>query len=1196
LKTELLAESVLVGRERELSELELFLNSALEGKGKTVLVSGEAGSGKTRLTHEFLKIAKEEGVAVLSGWCLSDAAVPYFPFARAFDSYFSDHEEEAARSQKLEPVGFLTGTGSVGIEGFGITAWLTGVRHTDKTGKPEILSPQIWKDQMFDAVGKTLQSVSVQRPLILFIEDIQWADSASLALLHFVSRIISSEKILVLATFRSEELMADAEGHPHPLAETLRMMRREDLFTEIKLSNLNYANVSKIAANMIGGSLQSEFAEKLAKESRGNPLFIVESLRMLHERKSLIAENNEWRLAVDELGIPSKVRDIILRRLAILKYAQRRVLDAASVIGEKFDVELLSTVLGLDNLEVLETLNVIAHSTSLVSVEENCYRFDHARSRETLYEELSPPLKRGYHARVAERLESTSKRGKLPLSEIAYHYAQASNKEKAVKYALAAGQDALARWGNSEAIRHFAYVLQTIDAVPEKAEAKRIALEGLGDAYCANGMFEKAAETFEELAASATGSLKLRAYRKEMEAVWYKEMNPARLLESVKKVEELAASDRLEGARVRWNRGRAFLFLGDLEARERPAYLEAALEDHEEALRVFKEEYSLPDVANLLAGTGATRGGFPIKLDSSHTEFEKALSEKLLGTALTHELGDARMEVTYINLFVAGTFHAVGLFQEALSNYVNALQIGERIGDFNNMAFTLCRMSELLWVLSGNWAEGMPQLLKALEYSQKTDATLTQSGIYADLTLRYVALGDLKRAEEYYSELVKMPKEVISHAMVVLYTGIAENVMLAAKKQWKEANQRFEKILELTKSVTPQSIGNEILLRKIYAWALDRQGLAREARVQLSEAKKLSGEAAKRFAHANVYANLMARREVTAGEEFEMRLDLVNVATSLGVITRIACIVPAEFKVTSLPAFCSVQNGSIEVKEKVINPFQVVTIKLKLKTGKAGNYCLNPNIGYVNDLGENQTFKPEPVIIDVHLAQPTFEILPGRVTTGYLELDHLLLGGIPQNHAVALTSPSNDEREQLISRFLEAGAKAGETTFHITAEAGNAKALTEQYSSNFYLFLCNLQADAMIQNLPNVFKLKGVENLTDIDIALTKAFRPLSTSVTTSKRICLEIISDALLQHHAINTRRWLSALLPTLKSKGFTILAVVDRQMHPPEETQAVLGLFDGEISIYEKETEKGTERFLKIRRLSNQKYLKDEIRLTEE
>jgi hypothetical protein len=95
------------------------------------------------------------------------------------------------------------------------------------------------------------------------------------------------------------------------------------------------------------------------------------------------------------------------------------------------------------------------------------------------------------------------------------------------------------------------------------------------------------------------------------------------------------------------------------------------------------------------------------------------------------------------------------------------------------------------------------------------------------------------------------------------------------------------------------------------------------------------------------------------------------------------------------------------------------------------------------------------------------------------------------------------------------------------------------------------------------------------------------------KKICIEILSDILLQHHAISTRRWLSALLPTLKSKGFTILAVVDPQMHPHEETQAVLGLFDGEIAIQEKETEKGTERFLKIKRLSNQKYAREEIEL---
>ena len=158
-------------------------------------------------------------------------------------------------------------------------------------------------------------------------KDIQWADSASLALLHYLSRAINNtERILIIATFRSEELTVDKEGYSHPLIETLRMMKREDLFIEIKLSNLTKDTVSKLAKNMIGGSLQEEFSERLLKESRGNALFVVESLRMLSEQKSLIQKNNQWRLVVREIDIPNKIRDIILRRLSALKYAQRRVL------------------------------------------------------------------------------------------------------------------------------------------------------------------------------------------------------------------------------------------------------------------------------------------------------------------------------------------------------------------------------------------------------------------------------------------------------------------------------------------------------------------------------------------------------------------------------------------------------------------------------------------------------------------------------------------------------------------------------------------------------------------------------------------------------------------------------------------------------------------------------------------------------
>lgn len=223
-------------------------------------------------------------------------------------------------------------------------------------------------------------------------------------------------------------------------------------------------------------------------------------------------------------------------------------------------------------------------------------------------------------------------------------------------------------------------------------------------------------------------------------------------------------------------------------------------------------------------------------------------------------------------------------------------------------------------------------------------------------------------------------------------------------------------------------------------------------------------------------------------------------------------------------------------------------------------------------------------------------VLPGRVTTGYKELDNMLFGGIPENYAVILTSPSCDEKDLLIKRFLEAGAKEGQVTFYVTTEAVGVGALAEEFQSNFHVFICNPQADKIIKTLPNVSKLKGVENLTEINIALTSAFRRLDTLLKVPRRACVEIVSDVLLQHHAVHTRRWLTGLIPDLKSRGFTSLAVMNPHMHSPQEVHAVLGLFEGEINIFEKETEKGSEKFLKIRKMYNQRYLESKMPLRKE
>jgi len=223
-------------------------------------------------------------------------------------------------------------------------------------------------------------------------------------------------------------------------------------------------------------------------------------------------------------------------------------------------------------------------------------------------------------------------------------------------------------------------------------------------------------------------------------------------------------------------------------------------------------------------------------------------------------------------------------------------------------------------------------------------------------------------------------------------------------------------------------------------------------------------------------------------------------------------------------------------------------------------------------------------------------VLPNRIRTDYEDLDNLLFGGIPQNYAVILEAPSCDERELLIKSFLEAGAKEGQITFYVTVEASEGKALAEQFQSNFYLFVCNPQADTIIRTLPNVFKLRGVENLTDINIALTSAFRKLDVSLRAPRRACIEIISDVLLQHHAVLIRRWLAALIPELKSRGFTTLAVMNPYMHPSQEVQAIQDIFDGEISIYEKEAEKGPEKLLRVKKMVNQRYLDNELVIKKE
>ncbi|MGD0405585.1 MAG: ATPase domain-containing protein [Candidatus Bathyarchaeia archaeon] len=347
-----------------------------------------------------------------------------------------------------------------------------------------------------------------------------------------------------------------------------------------------------------------------------------------------------------------------------------------------------------------------------------------------------------------------------------------------------------------------------------------------------------------------------------------------------------------------------------------------------------------------------------------------------------------------------------------------------------------------------------------------------------------------------------------------------------------------------------------------------------------------------RFESADIQAKLVQHEtDIKVGDTVTIEIQIVNVGKEPASLTKIENVIPAGFQLVDKPDYCKLENAHININGKRLNPLKTEEIKIALRPFKQGSIEVKPRIVCIDWAGQQIICSPEPLAYNISGAA-----LPGRISTGFADLDNLLFGGLPENYAVILTSPSCNEREQLIKRFLDVGTKNGQTTYYIASEVGDVADLAKGFQSNFNLFVCNPRSEGMIESLPNVFKLKGVDCVTDLDIALVKSFRNMPASQTGPKRFCITIISDVLLQHHAVITRKWLSGLIPDLKSKGFTTLAVINPEMHPPEEVQAILGLFDGEIRISEKETEKGLEKVLRIRKLYNQRYLENEIALTRE
>ena len=574
--------SQLVGRDEQLFALEDALLAAHGGETRLVALGGEAGMGKTRLASELAKSAHRLGWTVLWGACsASELPTPYLPVVEALGNYLSS-QDGARLSESL---------GAARRE----LAQLFPQLGRDEPVTP-VGDPAQAKLRLFEAVVGMLGTAARDQGLLLILEDVHWADTATRELLDHLSRRLSSMRALLLLTYRSDEL-----DRRHPLAPVLQSWRRSGTAEMVTLAPLDRGQIGEIISAILDGEeVEPEFRDLMYARSEGNPFVLEEMLKEAMDRAGVQHPGDEWqRRSLQQLRIPDTVRDTILLRFARLDPAEAQVLQAGAVLGRTFDYRVLLTASGAPEATVHGALEVGVAQQLLDELADGSasYRWRHALTQEAIGTEIVLPRRQALHGRAADALIAA---GAGPLV-VAGHLLGAGRFEEAVPACLKAAEEAEASLAFADALelleRALPHVQESLDRFrmlcrmggllwmgDKSVHAAQVlaegilGLEGCGDELeaaryrlvlgrchweesrpdLAREEFERARRTLEEHGASADLAM---AYMR-LAGLYQFDMDP-RALETARKAVEVA---RIAGAEFERVWAQSFLALALFDA------------------------------------------------------------------------------------------------------------------------------------------------------------------------------------------------------------------------------------------------------------------------------------------------------------------------------------------------------------------------------------------------------------------------------------------------------------------------------------------------------------------------------------------------------------------------------------------------------------------------------------------------------
>jgi class 3 adenylate cyclase len=608
-----------VGRMAELARLRDRLTDAATGRGGLVMLAGEPGIGKTRLTEELAEAARRDGWLVLWGRCLEgEWAPPYAPFVQAIEHHVAGEGTELAADLRpwAAPIAQLVPAVYDAIPGI---------------STPPALQPDEERFRLLESVAQFLSARSRRVPLLLCLDDLQWADRGTIAMLRHVARHAVENAILVVGTYRDVEVDAN-----HPLTDTLRALRREVEYDDMKLGGLAAAE----AAELLGALGEHEVAEKVGAawvaETDGNPFFIRELLRhFVEEGKVFRGEDGRWTTErpLRDLVVLPGMRDVVVRRLSRLPETASRLLGVAAAFEDSFNFDLITHVSGLSEDEALDALDA-ALGAQLVQPAgvPDSYMFANTVIRQTVYGELSPSRRVRLHRRVAEALEQAFGGAPSPAQagEIAAQYHRSAGlpeAERGADFAIAAATHAETTGAHDDAAR---FLRSALDLLPENDERRPRLLGRLGIALAWAATFDEA------VAAASQAGVAIAATEGQGAAADYLSEALACCLENVDRLAALEGLCLLDAPR------RPELDRLTAEAAERlqtPLAFMNLIDDHRQFFAAFHG----------LEGEAAEARETP--LDVSLCRYVAAFDEALrVNNALSHPLSRSLMPVTELGV------------------------------------------------------------------------------------------------------------------------------------------------------------------------------------------------------------------------------------------------------------------------------------------------------------------------------------------------------------------------------------------------------------------------------------------------------------------------------------------------------------------------------------------------------------------